>query len=254
MNEVEVFNFEQNEVQTVVINNEVWLVGKDVAKALGYADLNKAIAMHVDDEDKKLNDKTSLSFGQRGTTLINQSGVISLVLSSKLPSARKFKRWVTSEVIPSVLKHGAYMTDDKAKDLISRPNDTLSDLLIQAGQQLKAKDVQILEMKPKVLFADAVDTSENSILVGQLAKLLRQNGVDIGQNRLFSWLRDHEYLGVRGEQWNLPTQKSMDLEVMETKTRTVNNPDGSVRTTSTPKVTGKGQVYFVNKFLQEKRK
>lgn len=252
MNEVEVFNFETSEVRTVVIENEVWIVGKDVAEALGYSDLNKAIAMHVDDEDKKLNDKTSSSFGQRGATLINQSGVISLALSSKLPTARKFKRWVTSDVIPTVLKHGAYMTNEKAEALINRPNDTLADLLIQAGEQLKAKDVQISEMKPKALFADAVDASENSILVGQLAKLLRQNGIDIGQNRLFNWLRDHEYLGVRGEQRNLPTQKSMDLEIMETKRRTVNNPDGSVRITTTPKITGKGQIYFVNKFLQEK--
>lgn len=254
MNEVTVFNFETNEVRTVVINNEVWLVARDVAEALGYAKARNAISSHVDKEDTKDAPIQGTLGGTQNMTVINQSGVISLALSSKLPSARKFKRWVTSEVIPTVLKHGAYMTDDKAKDLISRPNDTLSDLLIQAGEQLKAKDVQISEMKPKVLFADAVDTSENSILVGQLAKLLRQNGVDIGQNRLFSWLRDHEYLGVRGEQWNLPTQKSMDLEVMETKTRTVNNPDGSVRTTSTHKVTGKGQVYFVNKFLQEKRK
>ncbi|MGR8773365.1 phage antirepressor KilAC domain-containing protein [Leuconostoc citreum] len=132
------------------------------------------------------------------------------------------------------------------------PDQIMARALQISKLKLESKDKLIAEMKPKALFADAVDTSENSILVGQLAKLLRQNGVDIGQNRLFTWLRDHEYLGVRGEQRNLPTQKSMDLEVMETKTRTVNNPDGSVRTTNTPKVTGKGQIYFVNKFLQEK--
>lgn len=131
------------------------------------------------------------------------------------------------------------------------PDQIMARALQISKMKLEHKDKLIAEMKPKALFADAVDASENSILVGQLAKLLRQNGVDIGQNRLFSWLREHEYLGVRGEQRNLPTQKSMNLEIMETKRRTVNNPDGSVRITTTPKVTGKGQIYFVNKFLQE---
>ncbi len=142
--------------------------------------------------------------------------------------------------------------EKRYKQLASDPSYQMA-LGLKASQQLlEHKDKIISEMKPKALFADAVDTSENSILVGQLAKMLRQNGVNIGQNRLFSWLREHEYLGVRGEQRNLPTQKSVDLEVMETKTRTVNNPDGSVRTTNTPKITGKGQIYFVNKFLNNK--
>ncbi|ADG39937.1 hypothetical protein LKI_01970 [Leuconostoc kimchii IMSNU 11154] len=142
--------------------------------------------------------------------------------------------------------------EKRYKQLSQDPSYQMA-LGLKASQLLlDQKDQIIAEMKPKALFADAVDTSNNSILIGQLAKILRQNGVNIGQNRLFTWLREHEYLGVRGEQHNLPTQKSMDLEIMETKTRTVNNPDGSVRTTSTPKVTGKGQIYFVNKFLQEK--
>ena len=183
---------------------------------------------------------------------ITEPQLYKLAIKANSAQAEKFLDWVTSEVLPAIRQHGSYMTNEKAEALINRPNDTLADLLIQAGEQLKAKDVQISEMKPKALFADAVDASENSILVGQLAKLLRQNGIDIGQNRLFNWLRDHEYLGVRGEQRNLPTQKSMDLEIMETKRRTVNNPDGSIRITTTPKITGKGQIYFVNKFLQEK--
>lgn len=183
---------------------------------------------------------------------ITEPQLYKLAIKANSAQAEKFQDWVTSEVLPAIRQHGSYMTNEKAEALINRPNDTLADLLIQAGEQLKAKDVQISEMKPKALFADAVDASENSILVGQLAKLLRQNGIDIGQNRLFNWLRDHEYLGVRGEQRNLPTQKSMDLEIMETKRRTVNNPDGSIRITTTPKITGKGQIYFVNKFLQEK--
>ncbi|MGH2325486.1 phage antirepressor KilAC domain-containing protein [Leuconostoc lactis] len=194
---------------------------------------------------------TSGQLVKRGD-FITEPQLYKLAIKANSAQAEKFQDWVTSEVLPAIRQHGSYMTNEKAEALINRPNDTLADLLIQAGEQLKAKDVQISEMKPKALFADAVDASENSILVGQLAKLLRQNGIDIGQNRLFNWLRDHEYLGVRGEQRNLPTQKSMDLEIMETKRRTVNNPDGSIRITTTPKITGKGQIYFVNKFLQEK--
>lgn len=251
MNEVTVFNFEANEVRTVAIDNEAWFVGKDVATVLGYKNTKDALLKHVDDDDK-LGSRITTSGQAREMVTINESGVYSLIFGSKLDSAKRFKKWVTSEVLPAIRKHGSYMTNEKAEALINRPNDTLADLLIQAGEQLKAKDIQISEMKPKALFADAVNASENSILVGQLAKLLRQNGIDIGQNRLFNWLRDHEYLGVRGEQRNLPTQKSMDLEIMETKRRTVNNPDGSVRITTTPKITGKGQIYFVNKFLQEK--
>lgn len=140
--------------------------------------------------------------------------------------------------------------EDRYKKLANDPSYQMA-LGLKASQLLlDQKDQIIAEMKPKALFADAVDASDGSILVGQLAKTLRQNGVNIGQNRLFKWLREHEYLGSRGEQYNLPTQKSMDLRVMETKTRTVNNPDGSIRTTHTTKITGKGQIYFINKFLQ----
>lgn len=142
--------------------------------------------------------------------------------------------------------------EDRYKKLANDPSYQMA-LGLKASQLLlDQKDQIIAEMKPKALFADAVDASDGSILVGQLAKTLRQNGVNIGQNRLFKWLREHEYLGSRGEQYNLPTQKSMDLRVMETKTRTVNNPDGSIRTTHTTKITGKGQIYFINKFLSEK--
>lgn len=142
--------------------------------------------------------------------------------------------------------------EDRYKKLANDPSYQMA-LGLKASQLLlDQKDQIIAEMKPKALFADAVDASESSILIGQLAKTLRQNGVNIGQNRLFKWLREHEYLGSRGEQYNLPTQKSMDLRVMETKTRTVNNPDGSIRTTHTTKITGKGQIYFINKFLSEK--
>ncbi|MBS9334980.1 phage antirepressor KilAC domain-containing protein [Fructobacillus sp. M1-13] len=209
-NEVKTFNFESDDVRTVIINKEVWFVGKDIAQTLGYSNSNKAVQNHVDDEDKTQSQNGN-EFGQRGV----------------------------------------YMTDEKAAALISNRDNTLSDLLIQAGEQLKAKDLQISEMKSKALFADAVNRSNNSILIGQLAKILRQNGVEIGQNRLFLWMRKNGYLGTRGENYNQPTQKSVDRGIMETKVRTFNNTDGSVRTARTTKITGKGQIYFVNKLLKE---
>ncbi|WP_278363427.1 phage antirepressor [Leuconostoc lactis] len=254
MNEVEVFNFEANEVRTVIIENEAWFVGKDVAQALGYQDTPKAIKQHVDPDDRlTLTGQNAHleNLPNRGVVGVNESGVYSLIFGSKLESAKRFKKWVTSEVLPAIRKHGTYMTNEKAEALINRPNDTLADLLIQAGEQLKAKDVQISEMKPKALFADAVSASQTSILVGELAKLLKQNGVEIGANRLFTWLRENGYLIRRkGTDYNMPTQRSMELELFEIKEHNHINSNGVNVTTKTPKVTGKGQQYFINKFLQ----
>ncbi|WP_420062914.1 phage antirepressor [Leuconostoc lactis] len=174
-----------------------------------------------------------------------------LAIKANNETAEKFQDWVTSEVLPAIRKHGTYMTNEKAEALINRPNDTLADLLIQAGEQLRAKDVQISEMKPKALFADAVSASQTSILVGELAKLLKQNGVEIGANRLFTWLREKGYLIRRkGTDYNMPTQRSMELELFEIKEHNHINSNGVNVTTKTPKVTGKGQQYFINKFLQ----
>lgn len=173
-----------------------------------------------------------------------------LAIKANNETAEKFQDWVTSEVLPAIRKHGTYMTNEKAEALINRPNDTLADLLIQAGEQLKAKDIQISEMKPKALFADAVSASQTSILVGELAKLLKQNGVEIGANRLFTWLREKGYLIRRkGTDYNMPTQRSMELELFEIKEHNHINSNGVNVTTKTPKVTGKGQQYFINKFL-----
>lgn len=173
-----------------------------------------------------------------------------LAIKANNETAEKFQDWVTSEVLPAIRKHGSYMTNEKAEALINRPNDTLADLLIQAGEQLKVKDVQISEMKPKALFADAVSASQTSILVGELAKLLKQNGVEIGANRLFVWLRENGYLIKRkGTDYNMPTQRSMELGLFEIKEHSHINSNGVNVTTKTPKVTGKGQQYFINKFL-----
>lgn len=256
-NEIKVFSNEEfGSIRRVEVNGEFWLVGKDVARILGYTDENKAIAMHVDDEDK-LNDKTALSLGQRGGWLINESGLYSLVLSSKLPSAKKFKRWVTSEVLPSVRKHGAYMTPETLEAAILNP-----DYLVKIVTALKAEtdkrkalETKVQADAPKVLFADAVAASKSTVLVGELAKILKQNGVDMGEKRLFQWMRDNGYLIKRsGTDYNMPTQASMERGLFRVKETVVSHSDGHTSVSKTPKVTGKGQEYFLNKFLREGEK
>lgn len=244
MNEVQLFNFENHEVRSLLINSEPWFVGKDVADVLGYADTNQAIRKHVDNEDR-LTRRFDGTGQSRDMTIINESGLYSLVLSSKLPSAKKFKRWVTSEVLPALRKTGQYQVKElSGSELMARA-------LIEAQNVLAAKDKQIQEMKPKVVFADAVATSHTSILVGELAKILKQNGIEMGQKRLFAWLREKGYLIKRqGTDYNMPTQKAMDLGLFEIKEGSYVNGSGVNITTKTPKVTGKGQQYFINKFLQ----
>lgn len=249
MEKVQVFKNEEFEVRTVEINGEPWFVGKDVAETLGYSKARNAISTHVSEEDKKDAPIQGDLGGVQQMTIINESGLYSLILGSKLPSAKRFKHWVTSEVLPAIRQNGVYMTDDKAYDITHNPG-SLADLLLKAGEQLKQKEIIIQEMKPKALFADAVTTSHTSILVGDLAKIIKQNGYEIGQKRLFEWLRQNGYLIKSGSSKNMPTQKSMDLHLFEVKESTVQNPDGSVRVTRTPKCTGEGQVYFINKFLK----
>lgn len=246
MNEVQLFNFENHEVRSLVINSEPWFVGKDVASILGYKKPENAITNHVDDEDKTttLIQGTGSNYKSK-TVIINESGLYSLVLSSKLPSAKKFKRWVTSEVLPALRKTGQY----QVKELSGQ--ELMAKALIEAQSVLAAKDKQIQEMKPKVVFADAVATSHTSILVGELAKILKQNGIEMGQKRLFAWLREKGYLIKRqGTDYNMPTQKAMELGLFEIKEGSYVNGSGVNITTKTPKITGKGQQYFINKFLQ----
>lgn len=258
----QLFNFNGQKIRTLTINSQPYFIGNDAAIILGYSDYRHAVVNHVNDEDK-LRVRIDHAGQNREMTVINESGLYDLIFDasrqSKNPmvreNARKFRHWVTSEVLPAIRKHGAYMTDEKAYDIThDRSGAVLADLLQQAADQLKAKDVQIAEMKPKALFADAVSTSNTSILIGQLAKILKQNGVDTGQNRLFAWMRANGYLGKRGDNYNKPTQKSMELGLMEVKERTVNNPDGSIRVTITTKITGKGQQYFINKLMEEANK
>lgn len=241
-------NQEFGVLRVIEQDGEPWMVGKDVAQALGYTDPNKAIAMHVDAEDK-LNDKTASSLGQRGGWLINESGLYSLVLSSKLPSAKRFRRWVTGEVLPSIRKDGGYIkTAPGMTDA-----DIMAKAILLAQKTIEGQKAQIAEMTPKALFADAVSASSTSILVGDLAKLIRQNGLDIGQNRLFDWLRNNGYLiRAKGMSWNMPTQRSMDLGLFEVKETSITHSDGHISVNKTVKVTGKGQIYFVNKLIPKK--
>lgn len=252
MNEIQIFkNDSFGAVRTVEVEGTPYFVGKDVAEILGYSNTRDALARHVDSEDKA---DVVIHDGSQNRTMavINESGLYSLILSSKLPKAKEFKHWVTSEILPTIRKHGAYMTENTLEKALTSP-----DFLIQLATQLKEEQAQrkALEQRveadrPKVLFAEAVETSQTSILVGDLAKLIKQNGVDIGQKRLFAWLRENGYLIKSGNSTNMPTQRSMDMKLFEVKERSISNPDGSVRVTKTTKVTGKGQTYFINIFLK----
>lgn len=256
MNNTELKIFSNNEfgnIRAMMINNEPYFVGKDVATILGYTNPSKAIADHVDSEDK-LNNETLSSLGQRGGWLINESGLYSLILSSKLPNAKKFKHWVTAEVLPSIRKHGAYMTENTIQRALESP-----DFLIELATKLKAEQEQRKrleeennKMKPKALFAESVQASQTTILIGELAKILRGNGVNIGAKRLFEWMRKQGYLiNRKGSDWNMPTQRAMDLGLFKIKETVVTHASGNTTINKTTKVTGKGQVYFVNKLTKE---
>lgn len=255
-NEIKVFSNEEfGSIRRVEIDGEYWLSGKDVAQALGYAKPENALSAHVDDEDKTttLVQGTGSNYKSKAT-VINESGLYSLVLSSKLPSAKKFKRWVTSEVLPSVRKHGAYMTPETLEAAILNP-----DYLLKVATALKAEtdkrkalEAKVSADAPKVLFAESVAASSSTVLVGELAKIMRQNGVDMGERRLFRWMRDNGYLIKRnGTDYNMPTQASMEQGLFRIKETVINHSDGHTSVSKTPKVTGKGQTFFLNKFLGE---
>ena len=254
----QLFNFHGQNVRTVTINNEPYFVGKDVAMNLKYRQPADAIRNHVQPEDKGVY-KLSTPGGEQRMTVINESGLYDLIFDASRQSknsdvrdnARKFRHWVTSEVLPTIRKHGAYMTPQTIEKALLNP-DTIINLATQLKkeqEQRKQLQVENEQMKPKALFADAVSTSNSSILIGQLAKILRQNGVNIGQNRLFAWMRKNGYLGTRGSNRNVPTQRSMELGLFKTKETVINHSDGHTTVNITTKVTGKGQQYFINKFL-----
>jgi len=253
MNHLQNFVFGNKQVRVLEKNNEPWFVAKDVCDVLEIK--NNRDAVNRLDEDEKDVASTDTLGGSQSLTVINEPGLYTLILGSRKVEAKAFKRWVTHEVIPSIRKHGAYMTPETIQKVLTDP-DTIIQLATNLKEEMAKRMVAealIERQKPQVLFAEAVQTSDTSILIGQLAKLITQNGVPIGQNRLFAWLRDEGYLGKKGAHYNEPTQYAVERGWFEVTERTLNNPDGSVRITRTTKVTGKGQVYFINKFLSHKK-
>lgn len=243
MNELQVFNNAMfGNVRVLLQGDEPWFVAKDVADTLGYQNGSRDVNRHTDEEDRT---KTMLFDGNQNkeTILINESGLYSLVLSSKLPNAKQFKRWVTSEVLPSLRKYGTY-----SMDIPRTLPDALKAYADEIEQHNKTKAL-VEAQRPKVIFADAVSTSDTDILIGDLAKLLNQNGHNIGQNRLFERLRKEGYLISRkGNSYNTPTQKAMELGLFRIKETAITHADGRTTTNKTPKVTGKGQLYFINRY------
>lgn len=250
----QLFKFKGNQVRTVTIDNEPYFVASDVTKILGLTNTTVALGRLDEDERSKFN------LGRQGNAnVVNEYGLYELIIASRKPEAHEFKRWITHEVLPSIRKHGAYMTDQKAFNVLHNSNG-LADLLQQAAAQLKAKDVQIAEMKPKAVFADAVSVAKNNILIGEMAKILKANGIDqiivngkqvtMGQNHFFQWLRENGYLIKRkGTDYNAPTQMAMNKKLFKVKESTSINADGTTRINKTTKVTGTGQQYFTNLFL-----
>lgn len=244
MNEImKVFNnSEFGEIRTVIKDDDIYFAGKDIAEALGYKDTVNALKAHVDEEDK-LTWRITTSGQARNMTVINESGVYALVFSSKLTNAKQFKRWVTSEVLPALRKTGSY-----SMNIPQTLPEALRAYADEVEQHNKTKAL-VEAQRPKVIFADAVSTSDTDILIGDLAKLLNQNGHNIGQNRLFERLRKEGYLISRkGNSYNTPTQKAMELGLFRIKETAITHADGRTTINKTPKVTGKGQLYFINRY------
>lgn len=250
MNQLQVFNFENHNVRVLQINNEPWFVATDVCKILDLTNPTMAVSRLDADERSKFN------LGRQGeTNIVNEYGLYSLILASRKPEAKQFKRWITHEVIPAIRKHGAYMTPEKIEEVLLNP-DTIIKLaqnLKEEQERRKAAERQLEQQRPKVLFADSVSASDTSILIRDLAKLITQNGYSIGEKRLFAWLRENGYLIKKpGSDYNSPTQRAMEMGLFEIKETTINRTHG-VQISKTPKVTGRGQIYFINKFLSNKK-
>lgn len=244
MNDLQIFkNKKFGEMRTTEINNVPYICLADVCKILDIKNVSQC--------KERLSQKgicitdTLTKGGKQQMIFINESNLYKVIFQSRKPEAEQFTEWVTGEVLPSIRKNGGYTVGQETLS----DDELIQKALLVATNKLKEKEKQLEEQKPKVLFANSVETSTTSILIGDLAKLIKQNGHDIGQNRLFNWLRENGYLIKSGERRNMPTQMAMDLGLFEVKERTVNNPDGSIRITKTTKVSGKGQVYFVNRFL-----
>lgn len=251
MNELQIFeNKDFGKVRTVTLDGAPCFVAADICRALDIANSRDAVN-RLDDDEKNTVVLTDGNRGNPNVTVVTESGLYSLVLGSRKPEAKQFKRWITHEVIPTIRKTGGYVNNDDlfVNTYLPNADDTTKALFRSTLETIRTQNAKLEEYKPKAIFADAVSASKSSILVGELAKILQQNGVAIGQNRLFAWLRNNGYLCCYGERYNMPTQRSMEMSLFEIKETTINNPDGSIRVSRTVKVTGKGQQYFINKFL-----
>lgn len=247
--QVQVFSNEEfGAVRALQISGEPWFSAVDVCRVLEIGNPSQAMTRLDGDEVTLISNE-----GSRESNYVSEPGLYSLILGSRKPEARAFKRWVTHEVIPAIRRRGLYATPAAAEAMLADPDAMIAALQALKAERAKAAELEAsnAEMAPKALFADAVAASDTSILVGEMAKLLKQNGVDTGQKRFFEWLRANGFLMKGGTSKNMPTQRSMELGLFEIKERTVSNPDGTVRITKTPKVTGKGQVYFTNLLVAE---
>lgn len=257
MNNIQIFQNEQFGQVRIAMNesNEPLFCAKDVANALGYIDTADAIQRHCK-SGKKVYHPHENSAGGINMVYIPEKDVYRLIMRSNLPNAEKFQDWVCDEVLPSIRKHGGYIAskqDDTPEEIMARALLVAQETLKRKEQRLIEAEQKIQKDAPKVLFADAVSTSQRSCLVAELAKILQQNGVNIGQNRLFSWMRENGYLCQKGDYYNQPTQKAMKLGLFELKKTSITKPDGSVLVTTTTKVSGKGQIYFIERFLSKEK-
>lgn len=251
--ELQIFsNSEFGEIRTITKDDEPMFCLADVCKALELS--NPSMIKSRLNEKGISNIDTLTTGGKQKLLYVNESNLYKTIFQSRKESAERFTDWVTSEVLPSIRKNGGYiarqetMSDD---ELMAKALLVANNKIAERDKIIEQKQARIEQMKPKEIFADAVSASHTSILVGDLAKLICQNGYKIGQNRLFDWLRDNGYLMKYGTSRNMPQQKYVEQGLFEVKESNLQNPDGSVRITRTPKVTGKGQVYFVNKFLSK---
>lgn len=270
MNDLQIFNNEEfGEVRTITKDGEPWFVGKDVCEAFGDTNYRRSLS-NIDDSDKGVS-QINTPGGKQNMVIINESGLYALlfqmqpqkakgvsqnetIIEERISKLHRFKHWVTSEVLPSIRKNGGYIAGQETlsdDELMAKALLVAQNKIAERDSIIAEKNAQIEQMKPKQIFADAVETSKSSILVGDLAKLICQNGVQIGQKRLFEWLRNNNFLIKSGASRNMPQQRFVEQGLFEVKESNIQNPDGSVRITRTTKVTGKGQIYFINKFLAE---
>ena len=252
MNELQNFTNGIFNLDVKVEGEEVLFSAEQVAKSLGLTQKqNKSGKIYDSIRWETINKYLPQLSGEiEKGSFISEPMVYKLAFKANNAVSEKFTDWLAVEVLPTIRKHGAYMTDAKVQDVIS--GNGLADLLLQAGNQIKQLELEKSQMKPKALFADSVSASKNTILIRDLAKILKQNGIDIGEKRLFTWLRDNGYLVKKiGSDYNSPTQRSMNLGILEFTENTHVHNSGKITVTKTPKVTGKGQIYFVNKFLQD---